>query len=101
MRIAICLLAVLLFFGVLLAKLRATPARPGPGNHGEAGSVRPAPEYLKAVNSVAPPRDPQLLVLLMADYSNAHRHGDGAGHVPAGLKQLRRRLQDAQQPPYL
>jgi hypothetical protein len=34
MRIAFCLLAVLLVCGVFLAKLRATPAGPGPGNHG-------------------------------------------------------------------
>jgi len=54
MRIAIYLLAALLVFGVFLTNLRGTPARPGPGNHGEAGSVRPELEYLKAVNSVAP-----------------------------------------------
>jgi hypothetical protein len=57
MRIAIYVLAALLVFGVFLVKLR-TPARPGPGNHGEAGSVRPELEFLKAVNRVAPPRDP-------------------------------------------
>jgi hypothetical protein len=38
-----------------------------------ASSGRPELEYLKAVNSVAPPRDPQLLFLLMAEYSNANR----------------------------
>jgi hypothetical protein len=65
MRIAIYVLAALLVFGVFLVKLRGTPARPGPGNHGEAGSVRPELEFLKAVNRVAPPRDPQLLFLLM------------------------------------
>src|SRR3989454_9781470 len=101
MRIAICLLAVLLFFGVLLAKLRATPARPGPGNHGEAGSVRPELEYLKAVNSVAPPRDPQLLFLLMAEYSNANRQGEGAEFFSARLKEFGPRLTDAQKALYL
>ena len=78
MRTAIYLLAALLVFGVLLAKLRVTPARPGPGNHGGASSVRPELEYLKAVNSMAPPRDPQLLFLLMAQYSNANLQGEGA-----------------------
>src|SRR6266496_745808 len=101
MRIAICLLAVLLFFGVLLAKLRATPARPGPGIHGEAGSVRPELEYLKAVNTVAPPRDPQLLFLLMAEYSNANMQGEGAEFFSARLKEFGPRLRDAQKALYL
>jgi hypothetical protein len=34
---------------------------------------RPELEYLRAVNSVAPPQDPQLLFLLMAEYSNANQ----------------------------
>ena len=37
-----------------------------------AVSHRPVLEYLQAVNSVAPPQDPQLLFLLMAQYSDAH-----------------------------
>jgi hypothetical protein len=72
MRTAIYLLAALLVLGVFLASLRGTPTGPVPGNHGEAGSVRPELEYLKAVNSVAPPQDPQLLFLLMAQYSSAN-----------------------------
>ncbi len=101
MRIAICVLAVLLFFGVLLAKPRATSARPGPGNRGEVGSVRPELEYLKAVTSVAPPRDPQLLFLLMAEYSNANRQGEGAEFFSARLKEFGPRLTDAQKALYL
>src|SRR6266567_3860609 len=101
MRIAICVLAVLLFFGVLLAKPRATSARPGPGNRGEVGSVRPELEYLKAVNSVAPPRDPQLLFLLTAEYSNANRQGEGAEFFSARLKEFGPRLTDAQKALYL
>src|SRR2546428_2566120 len=101
MRIVICLLAVLLFFGVLLAKLRATPARPGPGNHGEAGSVRPELDYLKVVNGVAPPRDPQLLFLLMAQYSNAHLQSEGAEFFSARLKEFGPRLTDVQKALYL
>src|SRR5712691_6067783 len=101
MRIAICVLAVLLFFGVLLAKPRATSARPRPGNRGEVGSVRPELEYLKAVNSVAPPRDPQLLFLLMAEYSNANRQGEGAEFFSARLKEFGPRLTDTQKALYL
>src|SRR6478672_12177710 len=36
-------------------------------------SIRPDLEYLKAVNQAAPPRDPQLLFLLMAQYASANR----------------------------
>src|SRR5229473_1320031 len=101
MRTAIYLLAALLVFGVFLAKLRATPARPGPGNHGGASSVRPELEYLKAVNSVAPPRDPQLLFLLMAQYSNANMQGEGAEFFSARLKEFGPHLTDAQKALYL
>ncbi len=101
MRIAICLLAALLVVGVSVAKLRGTPARPGSGNHGEAGAARPELEYLKAVNSVAPPRDPQLLFLLMAQYSNANLQGEGAEFLSARLKEFGPRLTDAQKALYL
>src|SRR5882724_883306 len=101
MRITIYLLAALLVFGVLIAKLRATPARLGHGNHGGASSVRPELEYLKAVNSAAPPRDPQLLFLLMAQYSNANLQGEGAEFFSARLKEFGPRLTDAQKALYL
>jgi glyoxylase-like metal-dependent hydrolase (beta-lactamase superfamily II) len=101
MRIAVYLLAVLLVFGVFIAILRGTSARPGPKNHGEATSVRPELEYLKAVNSVAPPRDPQLLFLLMAVYSSANLQGEGAEFFSARLKEFGPRLTDAQKALYL
>src|SRR6266436_4515138 len=101
MRTFIYLLAALLMFGVFLANLRGTPAGPGPGNHGEASSHRSELEYLKAVNSVAPPRDPQLLFLLMAQYSNANMQGEGAEFLSARLKEFGPRLTDAQKALYL
>jgi glyoxylase-like metal-dependent hydrolase (beta-lactamase superfamily II) len=101
MRTVIYLLAALLVFGLFLAMLRATHAGPGPGNHDLAGSGRPELEYLKAVNSVAPPRDPQLLFLLMAEYSNANRQGEGAEFFSARLKEFGPRLTDAQKALYL
>src|SRR5882724_5766925 len=101
MRTAIYLLAALLVFGVFLANLRGTPAGPGPGNHGEAGSHRPELEYLKAVNSVAPPRDPQLLFLLMAQYSNANLQGEGAEFFSARMKEFGPRLTNPQKALYL
>ena len=60
--------------GVLLAALALgndTPRQP-------EASGRPELEYLKVVNRAAPPRDPQLLFLLMAQYANAGRQREGA-----------------------
>ena len=101
MRTVIYLLAALLMFGVFLANLRGTPAGRGPGNHGEASSHRSELEYLKAVNSVAPPRDPQLLFLLMAQYSNAKLREEGAEFFSARLQEFGPRLTDAQEALYL
>src|SRR6266849_5365394 len=101
MRTSIYLLAALRVFGVFLAYLRGTPAGSDPGNYGKAGSVRPELEYLKAVNSVAPPRDPQLLFLLMAQYSNAHLQSEGAEFFSARLKEFGPRLTDVQKALYL
>lgn len=100
MRIAIYLLAALLVFGVLLATLSGALGA-GQSNHAEASSHRPELEYLKAVNSVAPPRDPQLLFLLMAQYSNANLQGQGAEFFSARLKEFGPRLTDVQKALYL
>jgi glyoxylase-like metal-dependent hydrolase (beta-lactamase superfamily II) len=102
MRTATYVSAVLLLFGVIfLANLRGAPAGPDLGNHGEAGSHRPDLEYLKAVNSVAPPRDPQLLFLLMGQYSNANLQAEGVEFLSARLKEFEPRLTDPQKALYL
>jgi glyoxylase-like metal-dependent hydrolase (beta-lactamase superfamily II) len=101
MRTAIYLLAALLVLGVVLARLRGTPTGAVPGNHLEAGSAHPELEYLKAVNSVAPPRDPQLLFLLMAEYSSANLQGEGAEFFSARLAEFGPRLTEAQKALYL
>src|SRR5271156_6844184 len=101
MRTAIYLLAVLLVFGVSLATLRATFARPDARNRSDASSHRLELEYLKAVNSVALPRDPQLLFLLMAQYSNANLQGEGAEFFSARLNEFGPRLTDVQKALYL
>ena len=62
---------------------------------------RPDLEYLKAVNIVAPPQDPQLLFLLMGQYSNADLQGEGAEFFSARLKEFETRLTDAQRALYL
>jgi len=101
MRTAIYLSAALLVFGALLVNLRLAPAGAAPG--GQAGPVSHGPEleYLKAVNSVAPPRDPQLVFLLMGQYSNANRQDEGAEFFSARLKEFGPRLTDAQKALYL
>src|SRR6267143_923853 len=57
--------------------------------------------YLKAVNSVAPPRDPQLLFLLMGQYSNANLQVEGSEFFSARMKEFGPRLTDAQKALYL
>ncbi len=99
MRISIFLLAVLLL-GTLLATMRGTVSE-GSGNNSPSGSHRPELEYLKTVNSVAPPRDPQLLFLLMAQYANANMQGEGVEFFTARLKEFGPRLTDPQKALYL
>ncbi len=78
-----------------------TSALAAPETQAEAPTPHPELEYLKAVNRVAPPRDPQLLFLLMAEYSNANRQGEGAEFLSARLKEFGPTLTDAQKSLYL
>jgi hypothetical protein len=94
-------LSTVLLLGILLAKLRGTPTDAGFGNHAEASPYQPELEYLRAVNGVAPPRDPQLLFLLMGQYSNANLQGEGAEFFSARLKEFGPRLTDPQKSLYL
>ncbi|HXI51472.1 MAG TPA: MBL fold metallo-hydrolase [Candidatus Saccharimonadales bacterium] len=64
-------------------------------------SSRPDLDYLKAVNEVAPPEDPQLLFLLMAQYASANRHAEGAEFFSARLREFEPRLTDVQKALYL
>ncbi len=100
MRVPVYLPA-LLMLAVFLAALRITPSTEGRGIDSPSGSRRPELEYLKAVNTVAPPRDPQLLFLLMAEYSNATLQGEGAEFFSARLQEFGLRLTDAQKALYL
>ena len=101
MKLSIYLSAALLLFGVILASLRDVPLRPLPGNPSESPSHRPELEYFKAINSVAPPKDPQLLFLLMAQYSNANMQKDGVEFFLGRLKQFSPRLNGIQKAFYL
>ena len=42
----------------------------------------------KAVNSVGPPQDPELLFLLMTQYVNGNRQGEGVEFFSARLKEF-------------
>src|SRR2546427_11291150 len=100
MKIPIYFCAVLLL-AVSLATLRGAPSSESSAVESSSASRGPELQYLKAVNSVAPPRDPQLLFLLMAEYSNANLQGEGAEFFSARLKEFGPRLTDVQKALYL
>jgi hypothetical protein len=64
-------------------------------------SRRPELEYFKAVNRAGPPRDPQLLFLLMGQYANANRHREGIEFFSSLLKEFESRLPDRPKSLYL
>src|ERR1700730_10021353 len=100
MKMPIYLAAVLLL-AVFVATLRGVSSTEGVEVDSSSGSRRPELEYLKAVNTVAPPQDPQLLFLLMAEYSSANIQGEGADFLSARLKEFDSRLTDGQKALYL
>src|SRR5258705_7545577 len=95
MRISAYLLAALLLGTAALVALHSVFAA-GESRTSSSASPRPELEYWKAVNSVAPPQDPQVLFLLMAQYSNANLQGEGAEFFSARLKEFGPRLTDPQ-----
>jgi glyoxylase-like metal-dependent hydrolase (beta-lactamase superfamily II) len=100
MKTIICLLAALLLVSAITVLYKTTAAADSKVSS-PAVSHRPELEYLKAVNSVASPEDPQLLFLLMAEYSNANLQGEGAEFFSARLKEFGPRLNDVQKALYL
>jgi glyoxylase-like metal-dependent hydrolase (beta-lactamase superfamily II) len=100
MKVPIYLAAVLLLV-VFLATLHGAPSTENTQVDSPSGSRRPELEYLKAVNTVAPPQDTQLLFLLMAEYSSANMQGEGAEFFAARLKEFDPRLTDGQKALYL
>jgi hypothetical protein len=100
MKAVIYPLAALVLATAVAAVYKTTPAA-GSGVNSPAASHRPELEYWKAVNGVAPPRDPQVLFLLMAEYSNESLQGDGAESLSARLKEFGPRLIEAQKALYL
>jgi len=101
MRKVVCLLAVLALGAGFLACAGTNSTVEGGANQNQSSSSRPELEYLKAVNSAAPPQDPQLLFLLMGAYANANQRAEGAEFLSARLNEFGPRLTDAQKSLYL
>ena len=101
MKTSMYLSAALLLVGVVLVSLRKQPAPSVSRNSSETGSPRPDLEYFKAVNSIAPPKDPQLLFLLMGQYANANLQSDGVEFFSARLREFGPHLTDVQKALYL
>src|SRR6266542_2774020 len=87
----------LLIVGGLLGSLAAR----GSGVSSPATSRRSELDYFKAVNRAEPPRDPQLLFLLMGQYANANMHRDGVEFFSTLMKEFEPRLSDGQKSLYL
>jgi glyoxylase-like metal-dependent hydrolase (beta-lactamase superfamily II) len=83
-----------------MAVLHATPIGKI-GGGGLPNSHLPELEYLKSVNRVGPPQDPQLLFVLMAEYANANEQAEGAAFFMERLSEFKPRLTNAQQSLYL
>ena len=101
MRSVLYLPAALLPLALFLVNPAGTGTGTSPGNHAGNTTESPELEYLKAVNSVGPPKDPQLLFLLMAQYSNLNLQGEGAEFISARFKEFEPRLADPQKALYL
>src|SRR5437667_10046966 len=84
-RTAMALIFVLLIAVIAFVGLRS-------GRRSSATFHSPDLEYLKAVNSIALPKDPQLLFLLMTEFANANLQEEGADFFSARLKEFQPQL---------
>jgi len=92
-RLAVLLGVLLLVVGTAaLLRGGATPI---------AKAHDPDLEYLKSVNSVSPPQNPELLFLLMTQFANSNRQEEGAEFFSARLKEFDPRLTPVQKSLYL
>src|SRR5881409_1875700 len=82
-RISALLIIVPLAAVVLAATVRQEIVAAGKGRTSRTYS-RPQLEYLKAVNRTMPPKDPQLLFVLMAEFSSANQQKEGVGFLRSG-----------------
>jgi len=71
------------------------------GNTHLAKLRNPDLEYLKSVNSVAPPKDPELLFILMTQFANSNLQGEGVEFYSARLKEFEPQLTPVRKSLYL
>jgi glyoxylase-like metal-dependent hydrolase (beta-lactamase superfamily II) len=88
------LLGVLLLIVLAVVGLRSS-------NKPLATLRNPDLEYLKAVNSIAPPKDPELLFILMTEFANSNLQAEGADFFSARLKGFEPQLTPVQKSLYL
>lgn len=88
------LLSVLVLIVVAVVVLR---------NPDKRSAKRPSPEleYLKAVNSVAPPKDPELMFILMGEFASSNLQDEGAEFFSARLEEFEPQLTPVQKSLYL
>jgi len=99
MKRGVLFLLLVLAAGALMLALRgASEKRPGLSS---PSAIRPELEYLEKVNRIAPPKDPQLLFLLMAQYANANQQARGVEFFSERLKGFEPQLSDGQKALYL
>src|SRR5215471_463697 len=94
-------IALLIGLLVLLAVGGFLVLRSGRDESHSVSTSLPDLEYLKAINGTEPPKDPQLLFLLLTQYANANRPGEGAEFFAARLKEFEGRLTSVQKSIYL
>jgi glyoxylase-like metal-dependent hydrolase (beta-lactamase superfamily II) len=97
MKTSVRWLFALLLSGTLVGSIDAG----GEKDSSRPTSHRPELEYFKAVNRAGPPRDPQLLFLLMGQYVNANMHREGIEFFSTLVKEFESRLSDHQKSLYL
>jgi glyoxylase-like metal-dependent hydrolase (beta-lactamase superfamily II) len=88
------LLCVLLLIVVAVVILRSPDNR-------SAKRHSPELEYLKVVNSVAPPKDPELMFILMGEFASSNLQDEGAEFFSARLKEFEPQLTPVQKSLYL
>src|ERR1700756_5794283 len=88
------LLCALLLIVVAVVILRSPDKR-------SAKRHSPELEYLKAVNSVAPPKDPELMFILMGEFASSNLQDEGAEFFSARLKEFELQLTPVQKSLYL
>jgi glyoxylase-like metal-dependent hydrolase (beta-lactamase superfamily II) len=87
-------LSVLILIVVAIVVLRSS-AKPF------AKLRNPDLEYLKAVNSTAPPKDPELMFILMTEFANSNLQAEGADFFSARLREFEPQLTPVQKSLYL